>query len=652
MPSRHGAYPEDWARFDLVLGLTADLLPVVSNPSARVSEKSKLKALGKVPSKYDQQGNVIGILNWTSKQSTAPQVEQWSKTDDYGICLQTRNVRALDLDIEDEETLAAIGEVLQDLNLKLPIRLRENSNKCLLAFRVPGNLNKRSFKVKGGMIEFLASGQQFIAAGQHPSGARYEWDWQGLEDFPEFSIEDFEVIWKVLTDRFAIEPVALTNERKNDPALGNLIENDEIAKWLENNNRILSTGKDHQLYIECPFKSEHTGDSGETETAYFPAGSRGYSQGHFKCLHAHCAGREDTDFLNMSGFTASKFEVVLPEETTQTINDNPFKAILVKDFANRPPLVYHVAGVLPRGDLAVIFGESGAGKSFVALDIAMAITRGIEWNGHKTTKGRVVYICAEAAGGFAKRLKAYAIGRGTDLESLNMRVIAGAPDLLKEKDYVKVIEAVKADGPADIVIVDTFAQTTPGANENTSEDTGKALKHCRLIGQQTGATIVLIHHAGKDLTKGARGWSGLRAAADAEIEVSREGDFRAIKITKQKDGDDGESWGFRLNSVTVGLDDEGKSIDSCFIEITGAVVRKVKEKKRGFWQELVLSAWNHLGGGNCELNRIVDEAVRNAPFEDGNGEKDRRRERVLRAVRSLSQEKVFEIRDNHITINL
>jgi hypothetical protein len=48
---------------------------------------------------------------------------------------------------------------------------------------------------------------------------------------------------------------------------------------------------------------------------------------------------------------------------------------------------------------------------------------------------------------------------------------------------------------------------------------GLALSHCKHIYEVTGAIVLLVHHSGKDAAKGARGWSGIRAAADTEIEI-------------------------------------------------------------------------------------------------------------------------------------
>src|SRR5581483_7694931 len=78
-----GATSAEWQHF-VGLGLFADLLPVVSNPNARIAAKSTLKQLGKTPSKYDKERQVWGIADWTTKKSTQQDVALWSRQPDYG----------------------------------------------------------------------------------------------------------------------------------------------------------------------------------------------------------------------------------------------------------------------------------------------------------------------------------------------------------------------------------------------------------------------------------------------------------------------------------------------------------------------------------------------------------------------------------------
>lgn len=314
-----GACPAEWVHFDFLLGLTSDMLPVVSNPHAEISSHSKITTLGKTPSLYNSAGKVVGIVDWTSKQTTEAEVDRWATQSDYGICIQTRRLRALDIDVEGIESYdirAAIGEFFGSW---LPERRRKNSNKSLFAFIVEGDMGegeielcKRVMPVKGGMIEFLGNGQQFIAAGVHPSGVRYEWLDGVPMELPALTLERFEALWDMLEVQFATGKVSIARSRlATAPGLSgaqaaNAPIDDDVSIHLE----ALSRGRDGEVYIECPFSEQHTTEGGGTDCVYFLKGTRGYEQGHFKCLHAHCAGRVDDDFIEALGINAAGFDVV------------------------------------------------------------------------------------------------------------------------------------------------------------------------------------------------------------------------------------------------------------------------------------------------------------------------------------------------------
>ena len=319
---RWGATPDDWAHLYLSCGLMADLLPVVSNPNATISPLSKMKGLGKTPSRYNQAGEAAGISGWTDSQTTARQIETWSKQGDYGICIQTRQVRALDVDVPDRELARRIVARFLDLvgRGSLPSRGRENSGKVLLGFRLPGDFRKRSFRVEGGLVEFLGTGQQFVAVGTHPSGARYAWAGGLPADFPEISAEDFERAWAALVAEFAIEPERRARDRAGT-AGGDNATDDPTADWLEANWETYGSDGE-KLFLLCPFKEGHSGDSGETEAAWLLAGTAGYERGHFACLHASCSGRSDASFFKAVGMpTTDKAD--FPKLAAQKPQDSP-----------------------------------------------------------------------------------------------------------------------------------------------------------------------------------------------------------------------------------------------------------------------------------------------------------------------------------------
>jgi len=297
-----GATPEDWAHFDLSCGLTADLLPVVSNPEAKISGDSRMKGLGKTPSAYNQRREVAGLKDWTERQTTARQVEKWSQEGDYGICIQTREVRGLDIDVPDPGLSAAVARRFLDalgLGRELPVRRRADTGKQLLGFRLPGDFRKRSFRVVDGLVELLANGQQFIAVGHHPSGNRYEWVGGLPADFPEISADDFERGWAAIAAEFALPDTERRSVRRDGDGQDGAVA-DPTAEWLEANWETYGY-QGGKLFVACPWKDGHSSDSGETEAAWLMAGTTGYAQGHFACLHASCTGRTDKEFFAAVG---------------------------------------------------------------------------------------------------------------------------------------------------------------------------------------------------------------------------------------------------------------------------------------------------------------------------------------------------------------
>lgn len=309
-----GALPDEWVHFDFVLGYTDRLLPVVCNADANISPSSKMKALGKTPSIYNSQRQVIGISEWTSKSSTGADIEKWMREPDYGICIKTGSgIVALDCDSDDADVQARIQAfMLESFGQIPPRRFRDNSKKCLYLIAVEGEYSKRVHRLENnlGIIELLAKGQQFVAMGVHPTGARLRWD----NDLPSepFTITENKLndFWQALATEL---PVSSSSElsrlgKARDRSIATPNATDEVAEFLDSKGLTLDCGCNGERYISCPFEKGHSTDSGVTSTAYFPKNTAGYAMGHFKCLHASCAHRNDGDFINAIGFGVEDFE--------------------------------------------------------------------------------------------------------------------------------------------------------------------------------------------------------------------------------------------------------------------------------------------------------------------------------------------------------
>lgn len=343
---------------------------------------------------------------------------------------------------------------------------------------------------------------------------------------------------------------------------------------------------------------------------------------------------DDFDVVELA--PADDFEALPPTEGEDKAMR--FLPVPAHEFAVATQLRWIIKGVMPHGELAVLYGESGSGKSFMALDLAAAVALGLPWRGHKVHQGKVVYIAAEGANGFRNRLRAYGHQHGINLADLPLHVIHAAPNMMEKADAIDVAKAVvKVVGKPDLIIIDTLAQTMPGGNENAGEDMGKALAHCRGLHRATGALVLLVHHSGKDASKGARGWSGLRAAADVEMEVMRADGDRVLTVTKQKDGDDGAEFGFKLDTVLVDFDMDGDEVTSCVVQHTeGNNVRKTKGMGRN--QKIVMRVFEDLTGvGDVVVERedLIVAVAAQMDHDPASGKKDRRREMAVKAIESV-----------------
>lgn len=238
----YGATPDEWCHFDLVEGLTTDLLPVVCRPGQPIYTHSNLNAYGKVPSRYTVAREVVGFTNWTSYQATDLDIAHWSDDADYGICLQTRRVRALDFDITDEAFANYLRDSLSLLGYDIPYRTRSNSSKFLTLFYLEGDYRKQTILTPYGMVEFLASGQQCVVAGRHPSGVRYEWNWS--HPIPTFDAAQWNALQTDLTHLIGGDAVwsnpSQSGIADRDVSITVSIEEDPVAVYLVKHGWVVS----------------------------------------------------------------------------------------------------------------------------------------------------------------------------------------------------------------------------------------------------------------------------------------------------------------------------------------------------------------------------------------------------------------------------
>jgi hypothetical protein len=138
----------------------------------------------------------------------------------------------------------------------------------------------------------------------------------------------------------------------------------------------------------------------------------------------------------------------------------------------------------------------------------------------------------------------------------------------------EVITAIKDAseriGPVGLLIIDTLNRTMSGGEENSSEDMGAYIRNVQYIADAIGGFALVIHHSGKDQTRGARGHSSAKGNVDIELEVIDDNGSRTLTVRKNRDGIAGGRFGFRLEQIILGHDEDGDPITSCVVIPTDA----------------------------------------------------------------------------------
>jgi len=273
--------------------------------------------------------------------------------------------------------------------------------------------------------------------------------------------------------------------------------------------------------------------------------------------------------------TFQNAETVTPMRQQKRLSDRANRLLGAIEFAGeiKPVLDrdYLVKGWLDRGAVSVVYGEANVGKSFWAIDLAHHVNRGEWWNGCKVRGGQVLYVAAEGGAMLSNRLAA---------RQARFCVLRQPVQLKRQNGDAGNLAAAagkvaEMHGPFSLIIFDTLARVMGGADENAAQDIEGLMGQADILRAHTGAHVMFIHHSGKDVARGARGHSSLRAAVDTEIELTKgESGLRMARATKQRDFAAGAEQEFDLEEVVLGKDQDGDVVSSCIIKTIGGGQRQ------------------------------------------------------------------------------
>lgn len=222
--------------------------------------------------------------------------------------------------------------------------------------------------------------------------------------------------------------------------------------------------------------------------------------------------QDGCDFFQV--FDWSAFEVLLEDAAKPTYH---FQAL---DLTGEPPeydwLVDHF---LARGDIAMLSGDGGVGKSWVGMDLASHMTRGApEWLG-MALKGKRVMIVDQENPRVTVHRRLHALGF-RDEHVDNLRYLWYQNILLDHEETVAKLYDDVATFDPDLLYLDSLSRMHM-SNENANEEMNPLINGALYpLSRNMGVTTLLIHHVRKDGR--TRGATAIRNATDIALDMTND----------------------------------------------------------------------------------------------------------------------------------
>jgi len=303
--------------------------------------------------------------------------------------------------------------------------------------------------------------------------------------------------------------------------------------------------------------------AGDNDPAGIKACEKAFAEHGIECVLPDSEGLDWNDVYIARGAEATRKKL----EPRNVLDD------VIFPWNAKPQLdsTYIIKNWIAENSISVVYGPSNVGKSFFCMSLAYYIAAGEEWINNKVKRGSVLYLATEGGRAFENRL--YALHEAHGFNDVSLAVRPSPINLYDAEEDIAKVEAIMAEigkrmEPVTVLVIDTLARATAGQmDENNNSEMSKLIAGLDAIRERTGVHIMLVHHSGKDASKGARGASALRAACDTEIELSfdEETRVRTARATKQRDMETGAEINFVLQIVELGEDADGDQVTTCII---------------------------------------------------------------------------------------
>lgn len=235
--------------------------------------------------------------------------------------------------------------------------------------------------------------------------------------------------------------------------------------------------------------------------------------------------------------------------------------------ANPKPLAWLIRQRLEQNSLALVFGDPGTGKSFLAMDWAACVATSTDWFGCKVAAGPVFYIAGEGGNGMGRRFRAWELHKGVDLHDAPLYVSTVAAALTDREGLsaalADVQRLIELHGAPRLIVLDTLARNFGPGDENKTQDMTSFVDACDRLREETGACVLIVHHSGHGDKSRARGSIVMKGALDWEYRLTAEGRVVTMENVKAKDAEPPAPIAFHLTPVDLGIcDEEGQPVTS------------------------------------------------------------------------------------------
>ena len=332
----------------------------------------------------------------------------------------------------------------------------------------------------------------------------------------------------------------------------------------------------------------------------------------------------------------------IPDDTAATKAE--FRFLSVGEVLQRVgPIEWTIEGVMESGALSLLFGDPGSYKSFLALDWALTIATGSQWNGRKVKQGPVFIFIGEGHNGYGRRAKAWMKRTGRYLSDSPVFISDTPVQLLDQKSAEAAAKAINAlqekHGLPALVMFDTLARNFGPGDENSTADMTRFIATLDSFIDKD-ITRLLVHHTGHGDKQRGRGSSALKAALDAEYHLERTGDSVILHCRKMKDAQEFPSMSFEPEIVDIGA--PNRPMTSLYLKSVGRAEKPAEKLSPQMRQ--ALSLLDLMGDGKCLrcLNEWRDFCI---------GEGVYTRTSFYSAVKKLEDRKIIEISGGNVSMS-